>query len=328
MAKGIGKIINLGIAKEAVRGTAEASASFWLRKISAEFNEKKDFAQQDQSIGVIEDAVGADIVKALAQGSYAIPLTDKTIGLILLSALGSVATTANSPEAGVNTHDFSVGQNAQHPSLTIFVDDPLGGQDYKHALGAIEGLELKYERGKYIEASVNIRSKKGAIATLTSSYAAENFFRSQDLTFKLAANLAGLAGASATQIKSLTLKIEKNLEDDDVLGSIDPVDFLNKQFAITGNVEAVWQNESDFKTAFLAGTAKAMRIDLKNTDATIGTITNPQLQIDLAKVIFQELTRPLNNGDVVMQTLSFKGYYSLSDAKAVTAKLINTQASY
>lgn len=328
MAKGIARKINLGLAKEATRGTAEAAATFWLRKVTAQLDEKKEFAQQEQSIGVIEDAIGADIVKAFAQGNVVVPITDKTIGLILLNAIGKVTTTANTPEVGVHTHDFTVEQNSQHPSLTLFLEDVLAAQDYTHALGMIESLELRYERGKHIEATINVRAKKGATATLTSSYSAENFFRSQDLTFKLAANLAGLGAAAATKVKSLTLRIEKNLEDDDVLGDVAPADFLNKQFVITGNVEAIWENESDFKTAFQAGTAKAMRIDLKNTDVTIGTTTNPQLQIDLAKVIFQELTRPLNNPDIVIQTLAFKGYYSLTDSKAITAKLINTQASY
>jgi uncharacterized protein YjfI (DUF2170 family) len=328
MAKGIGRKINLGIAKEATRGTAEANATFWLQKITAALEEKKEFAQQEQSIGVIEDAIGADIVKAFAQGEFTIPVSDKTIGLILLATLGSVSTQANTPETGVNTHTFSVAQNAQHPSLTLFIDDTLSGQDYKHALGMIESLELKYERGKYIEATVNVRAKKGTTAVLTSSFTAENLFRSKDVTFKLASDLSGLDAASATQIKSLSLKIDKNLEDDDVLGSVDPVDFLNKHFVITGNFEAIWNSEAEFKTQFLAGAAKAMRIDLKNTDVTIGTSTNPQLQIDLAKVIFQELTRPFNNNDIVMQTLAFKGYYSLSDAKAIEAKLINTQSSY
>jgi len=328
MSKGIGRLINLGIAKEAARGTAESTASFWFQKLDADFNEKKTFARKEQSLGVIEAASGADIVKAIAEGAISIPLTDKTIGLILLSALGSVSTQANTPEASVHTHTFSVAQNAQHPSLTYFIEDVLSGQDYKHALGMIQTLEIKYERGKFVEGAVTIRTKKGATATLTSSFTAENFFRSNDFTFKLAANLAGLDAASAIQIKSLNLKIDKDLEDDDVLGSVDPVDILNKEFSVTGNLEAVFQNESDFKTQFLAGTAKAMRIDLQNNDVTIGSSTKPRLKIDLASVIFSELTRALKNGDTVMQTLTFEGYYSLSDAKAITAVLINTQSSY
>jgi hypothetical protein len=124
------------------------------------------------------------------------------------------------------------------------------------------------------------------------------------------------------------LKIEQNIEDDDVLGSVAPGDFLNKQFTITGTLEALWQNETDYKQAALATTAKAMRIDLKNTDVTIGTSANPEIRIDLAKVIFKEITRPVKTNDLVRQTLSFKAVYSITDTLMVSALVTNLVTSY
>ena len=328
MSAGIGRKINLGIAKETTRGTAESSATFWLQKTNAQFDERREFADQVQSLGVIEDAVGTDVVKAFAQGNITMPITDRSIGLVLLSALGAVSTAANTPEAGVQTHTFTLGQSAEHQSLTYFLEDVLAGQDYTHALGVIESLELTYERGRHIEVTLNVRSKKGETATLTSSFSVENLFRSQDFELKLASNLSGLGAAGATVVKRLSLSIEKNLEDDDVLGSNEPNNYHNKEFAISGEVEALWESEAAFKTQYLAGTTKAMRVDLVNSDVTISSSTNPQLTVDLAKVAFKELTRPFNNGDIVMQTLGFKAFYSVSDAKMVEARLVNTEVSY
>lgn len=328
MAKGIGKIVNVGIAKESTRGTAPGSATFWLQKSEADFVEKRELADRDMSVGVIEDVVGADVVKQYAEGSIGMPMTDKSVGLLLFSALGSLSTAANSPESGTHTHTITVGQSAQHQSLAVYLDDALGAQDYTYALGVVTSLELDYQRGKYVTIKANLKSKKGATGTHTPSFTAENLFRPHDLTFKLATNLAGLAGASAMSIKSLNLKMDNNTEDDDVLGSAEPADFLNKQFSIEGSFEAIWQNTTDFYAQFLAGTAKAMRIQLENLDVTIGTTTHPKLTIDLAAVYFKELTRAFNVGDVVMQTIGFKATYSLSDAKAVTIALINGTASY
>jgi hypothetical protein len=156
---------------------------------------------------------------------------------------------------------------------------------------------------------------------------AENRFLPQHLTFKLSSNLAGLGAASPVIIKSLKLKISKNVEDDDVLGSVAPNDFLNKEFMIEGELEALWNDEA-FKTLALAATPQAIRLDLKNTDATIGTAANPQIRIDLAKVVFKEITRPLKINDLVKQTLSFRAHYSASDTKMITILATNLQTSY
>jgi hypothetical protein len=189
-------------------------------------------------------------------------------------------------------------------------------------------LELKYEVGKFIEYTAEFKAKKGATATLTPATTTENKFLPKHVVFKLASALSGLTAASATLIKSLSLKVEKNLEDDDVLSSSTPADYLAKQFVITGQLEATWQNESDFKTAALAGTNKAMRIDLINTDVVIGTAANPSLRIDLAKCTFTELARKIELNGIVTQSVSFKAHYSASDSKMVTILATNNVASY
>lgn len=326
MSKGIGRLFQVGIAKEGTRGTAESAATFWLPFSEASIDEKREFVNDEQAFGVIEDSIGATLIKKFAEGSIKSHIGDKSFGLILFAALGAKA--VSGPTDSAYTHTITVGQSAQHPALTMFLDDPLGAQDYKHPLGMIDTLEINYELGKILEWNGTFRSKKGETATLTPSATSENKFTHKHVTFKVASNLAGLAAASALKIKSASIKVTKNLEDDDVLGSDEPEDFLNKQFTIEGTIEAMWQNESDFKTAFLAGTTKALRLQLINTDVTIGSSTNPSITIDLAKVSFTELTRPITANELVKQTLSFKAHYSSSDSKMVTCALVNTQASY
>ena len=328
MAKGIAKQISLGIARETTRGTSPGSATFWLPWMEFNLDEKKDFVEDVASIGMIEDAQNAAIAKATAEGSLKGLVSDKTFPLLLYSILGTLNTAANTPESGVSTHTVTVAQNAQHPTLSYYLDDPVTPQDYTFPNGVLTSLELKYERGSYIQFSAGLKAKKGATATFTPTSNTENRFIHKHVTFKLAANLAGLAGASAMNIMSLSLKIDPHIEEDLALGSVDPVDFLNKELSIEGTLEAVWNTEADYKTQFLAGTTKAMRIDLKNTDVTIGTTTNPQITIDLAKVTFKELGKAYKAGDVITQALSFKAYYSTPDAKMVTVAAVNTQASY
>ena len=329
MSKGIGRLIQFGIAKETVRGTPEATATYWIPFSELDLNEKFTLINDEQSRGIIEDAVGQSKVKEWSEGSVKAPIGDKHFALLLNAVLGTLSTGANADASGtVKDHTITVAQSSQHQALSLFIDDPLAAQDYKHGNGAITSLEIAYELNKFLEYTLNLKSKKGLTATLTPSATTENRFLPQHVSFKLAANYAGLAAASTMNIRSLTLKVEQNIEDDDVLGSVAPGDFLNKQFMITGTLEALWQNETDYKQAALATTAKAMRIDLKNTDVTIGTAANPEIRIDLAKVIFKEITRPVKTNDLVRQTLSFKAVYSITDTLMVSALVTNLVTSY
>lgn len=329
MSKGIGRILQVGIAKETTRGTAPAAADLYIPFSDVSFDDKWENALDEQSKGIIEDSNGQSRVKNDAEGKLTAPIEDQSFPLIIYSALGSYTKSTNSDvSAAVVNHTFTVGQSAQHQSLAYYIDDPLSGADYKFANGAIDSLEINYEMKKFLEFTINVKSKAGASATLTPSSTAQNRFLPQHLTFKVASTYATLSTGTTVSLKNLKIKVAKNVESDDVLGSAAPADFLNKQFIIEGTIEALWQNESDFKTAALAGTAKAVRIDLVNTDVTIGTAANPQFRIDLAKVIFTELTRPLVLNDLVKQTLKFNAHYSTTDSLMVSMLAVNTKVTY
>jgi len=323
MSKFIGATVDVGVAKEAVRGTAEAAASYWLPKISLSIDDTIEQAVDENSVGVIEDATDAKLVYKFAEGEIEAKIGDKSFGLILLSALGSVS--SSGPTDSAYTHTFSVLQSAQHPSLTLFVED--GNQDYKHALGMVTGLEISAEVGKIITHKTNFRAKVGATATLTPSYSAENMFLAQHIVFKTASTQAGLGAASAITIRSVNFKINKNVEDDKNLGSTEPTDILNKQFAIEGSLELVF-DVNTMKTEMLADTVKAMRIDMINSDVLIGATSTPQLTFDFHAVKFSNFTRNYGNGDIVTATVDFKAFYKLADAKMVTCVLKNAVASY
>jgi hypothetical protein len=329
MPKSIGRVAQFGLAKETVRGTPETAATFWLPNSDLKLEEKQGRIMNEQSLGLIEDSYDELIATQWAEAEVKGPVTDKAFGLLLYNMLGGLVTTTNADASTtVKDHTFSVAQNAQHQALSLFLDDPAAGQDYKHALGMISSLGIEYQMGEYVTFNAKLKAKKGATATLTPATNNENRFTHKHVVFKIASNLAGLTAASPVIIKSFKLDISTDLEDDFVLGSVDPADFLNKGFSVSGTLEAFWQNETDYKTAYLANTNKALRIDIANTDVVIGTAANPTLRIDLAKVFFEELTKPYSLNDVVKQTLKFKAVYSISDSSMISAKLTNLQASY
>lgn len=326
MGKIIGRRISLGIAKEATRGTAETAATFYFPLLSKSYDEQIEQAVDESSIAVIEDSIGAKIVKKFAKGDFEGNIGDKSFGLLLYSLLGTVSSALKGGESVVYEHTYSIEQSAQHKSLTMFVDDP-AVQDYKYPLGMVESIEINAEKGKFVTFKIGVRSKKGATATLTPSFTAENNFLAQHAVFKIATNLAGLDAASPVSIKKINLKFTPKLEDDDVLGSVEPNDINNTEFSVEGSAELTFE-DATFITALTGDTAKAMRLDLTNSDVTIGTSSNPRLKIDLASVKFSEVARKMDNKDIVTQAVKFKAFYSITDSKLLTIVLTNLQTDY
>lgn len=324
MSKFIGRTADIGIAKEAVRGTAETAATYWLPKLSMSYDDTIEQVVDESSIGVIEDSVNAVVVGKAGEGEIEGNIYDESFGLLLLSALGSVSTSSPA-ETSVYTHTFTIAQSVQHQALTVFLDD--GNQDYKYALAMLSQLDLDISLGQFSKFSAQFRSNIGATATLTPSYSVENHFLPQHGSVKIASVIGGLGAATALDVRSVKLSINKNLEDDWKLGSINQADINNKQISIEGSVELVFNNET-FKTQMLADTAQAMRIRLTNTNVTIGSTLNPQITIDLAKVKFSNFKRSYGNNDIVTATVAFKAFYDTTTSSMISVELKNEAVSY
>jgi hypothetical protein len=394
-SKGIGRLVQVGVAKESTRGTAQSSASYWNPWTDLTLDEKKEFATDSQAYGIVEDNINLTQTKKWAQGSLAGNVADQTIGLILYSLFGGYAVATHSGESVVYDHTFTIGESAQHQSLTFFLHDPLAAQDYSYANGVVEKLELNVVLKQFVNFTATLKALSGAAqSSFTPSTTTENRLVPQYLAAKFALDYAGLLGTktatgtcsttihvtslsintsalrvgmtvtgtnipagatiakivsgtafdlsvastgSATSytfgpaviaLKSAKVTINANVEDQDVLGNLNPADFLNKEFSVEGTLEAIWQNETDFKTQFMGPTPLAIRLDIKNTDVTLGSSTNPEIYIDMPKCTVLELGRPFKVKDLVYQTIKFKGSYSVSDTLLAKAILTNGVSTY
>lgn len=311
--------------------------------------------------------------------------------MILYSIFGGYGVSGSGPYV----HTFSVGESAQHQSLTFLLHDPLAAQDYSYANGVVEKLEISMELKKFLTYNASILALSGSTETSFSpSTTSENRFVPQYLSVGFAPSLAGLqgtltatgtasstihvtslsintnllrvgmtvsgtnvpagativkivsstaydlsaatTGAIGTQtfgpavvaLKSAKVTISSNVESQDVLGSVSPADFLNKEFSIDGMFECIWQNETDAKTAFMGPTPMFMSLIATNTDVTIDSSHHPTLNITLAKCTFQELGRPFKTKDLTYQSVKFKASYSVSDTLLGEVILTNDVTTY
>lgn len=320
MTKAIGRKINVGVGKETVRGTAVAP---WLRipKASLDFENKAEKIMDWSAIGVIEDSFDGKIIKQRAEWSLECNLYVNSIWYLLLNLFGACSTSGVNPY----THEFTVAESNQHNSLTIGLADDT--QDRQFALAMIDKFELSAKVWEFVTIKSDFKAKKSADWSLTPSYSTDYVLLGKNVKFKIASDLAWLAWASYISVKSITLTVSKNLEEDTILWSTEPADFCNTMFSVEWNVELLRENET-YKDMYEAETKKALRIEIEDTTTTIGTLTYPKLTIDLASVLFTEYAKKQENDTLVQQALTFKALYSMTDSKMILATLINTKSTY
>lgn len=325
MSKIIGRLNNLGIGKESVRGTA-VSAAIWVPQLELSYDDRVKTVVNEASVGRLEGSDSELVTGKYGEVTMKSKVKDKSIGYILYSLFGGISSAAKSaPNTAVYDHTFSVGQTTQHQSLTLALKGP--NDDVAMPNAVIDSLKLTAEVGNYLMYEAHALGKASASASNTASYTAENDFIAKHITFKKATTQAGLAGASATVIRGFELEIKANAVLEEVLGNVAPNDVLNQSFSISGSVTLV-HDGATFHDLMTGGTYNAFRFDVQNTDVTIGTSSNPGLQIDLHRCIISNYERKMTVNELVEETFDFKAHYSLTDSKMVTAILTNLQTSY
>ena len=322
MTKFIGRRIKVGIGKEAVRGVGVVP-SYWLNCLSFGFDDKVNRIKSEGGYGGIWGGDKAFTTNKYAEGDVEAEMGDKSFGLILLAALGEVSSAVFS---GANKHTYSLQNDNQHDSLSITTEDPIG--DLIFELSMINSLVIDITPEDLVKYTVNFMSKASQSSSIAATYSAENKFLGRHLTFKVGNTTADLTAASKICLTKLTLTIEKNAEFHNCLGSIQPADIINKMFSIKGELELAYEDRT-WKDYMINATNKAIRIDLVNTDVTIGT-TNPSFRIDLSKVYFEEWDKDAPNDDMATQKINFEGMYDLGGNGNVIndCYVINEDATY
>lgn len=335
--RGIGKQIQIGISKESTRGTANTTGTvYWLAVSDYSLDERYTNAVDQEVYGVIEDSVSETRVKNWTEGSLPLPIADKSFGLMLLSLFGTDSPLQRPADLTVYDHRFSVAQTVQHQSLTVLVHDPIPAiagtaSDYSVANSVVSKMDIEYQLGAFIKTTVGIKGLKGvkpSTGNFSVTQTAENRFVPQYVSFRIGNNPAAASATTAIALRSLKLSFDPNTEDDDVIGSTSPRDFLNKEFKCEGEFEAIWKDQGEFQVAALANNTQSLVISMANTDVTIGTAANPTVSFLFPDVSLTEFSKPIRIRDVVYQNVKFKAHYNLNLGYMVKATVTNVVAAY
>ena len=327
MAKFTGRRVSVGIAKEATHGGAAVAAQYWIPRTAITFDDRVRKALVAGSYGNISDApMTAYVVHKYGEGNLEGEININSFGLLLLAVLGTEVASAGSPEVGVNTHNYTLLNTNQHPSLTIHVSDPIGNVQFRLAM--INSLTIEVTPGEIVRYTANFVSRGSGVSSETVTWVTDTRFTSPNLTFKVGTNKDTVLVGTAIKLRSLTLEIAKNVEQLEVLGSFGPEDILNKGLRISGSLELTYEDRT-WRDYMLNGTARAMWIKLESTK-NISANYKAKLEFVFPKIHFDAWESLRGLDDISSQTINFEVMLDISTDPArlwSTCQIYNTAAS-
>lgn len=310
----------IGIGREASWGT-QSIIKDNIPGITFSIDIQKETIRNEQAYGRIEQLKSSRIGKLQAQYTIEGVVDSNLIGHLLYPALGTLATTVDTPATGANTHAFSVANDNTHKSVSFFFDDDI--QDMV-ALGCVlVSYSQKVIAGEWVSFTAVFAGKAPTPATETATFTDNHLFSSDQCSVRFTTVGGSFTGASLP-LTSFDFEIQKNTEATFAINSTAPNTINNKQLTITGNLSLLFENTT-YYTLFTAHTLQAMEIVLSG-----GTIPTTAIAYSLT-IVFPQVhiagwDNNAGNDDLVQQNLSFEAEYNTTGG-IITASLVNNAAN-
>lgn len=321
-----GEDINIGIARETVRGTPETPSQWIPGRTPTGVHLVVDKVPIKETRGGGMSSQGNVMVQKRSEGDLEFNVRNNSIGMLLLSLLGSVSTSAN---GSAYDHTFSIlTGNPQHPTLTLGLSQ-LGQQDYEYKKCICTALELRTPIDDLVNATAEFMGVDEAThADYSPAFAdTDHYFRHYDVTIKMAADVAGLGAASAMAVKEFSLSLANNGRVNQNIGSLNPADVFGLMHEITGSIAVDYDGEANH-AIYAAEAYKAMEITLERSDIDLDTGIHPKIVITLPKISYSNLTpdRPID--DIATEGIEFMAHYDEDEAKGIEIVVTNSIANY
>lgn len=321
-----GEDINIGIARETVRGTPESPSTFIPGRTPTGIREVVEKTPIRETRGTGMASQGSVLVQTRSEGDLEFNVRNGSLGFLLLSLLGKVTTSANGT---AYDHLFEIlTGNPQNPTLTLALSQ-LGMQDYEYKKAICTALEIRTPVDDLVNATATFMGVGEAThADYTVAFPSDDYyFRHYDVVIKIATNVAGLGAATAMGVKEFSLSLANNGRVNQNIGELTPSDILALMVEVGGKLKMDYQDET-MHDMFIAGTYKAMSITLTRSDVTIATSVNPKVVFVLPKVSLENLNpdRPID--DIAGLDIDFTAHHDETTGYGIQATLTNNTANY
>ena len=267
---------------------------------------------------------GAVLKKIVTIGSTTYYFFDKATTW----SVGNGTWTMTATAVSINAHFFEVKQDNEHPSFTLYDDDPVAWSYAPYCM--INTFEISCEVADYVKFTADFMWKQmqPITTTVTPAYATENEFTASMAWVRFANDESGLDSATEQCMQNFRISINKNLADIQCFGDTDIADIFNQNFTIEWDFEAVYESTT-LRDYVLNSQKKAVRFYAINSNATaLATGIYPSIYVDLMKAGFTEWTKADSNDEIIKQTVGFTGQYSTDDATSIEILLLNSNSTW
>lgn len=311
------------IKKEAVRGTAEASAASG-RSLpllpSAEMSLNPNLIANPKIYGDPQERKAAGGVRDWSGTFELQPSADK-LGEFFMSLLGAVAT--DQPDAGgaplVFRHRFTPADNSgQHPMYTVFGDRQ--AEQKKYGGTAVGQMAFTVPVDGRIACSADLMAKSEAAgAVLTPDFSADL----EDLIFSDCT--VEVAGVASSLVRQAAVTLNGNAVRRRVLAaSRDAADIVHGPLMIGGSFLLYYEDGTE-RTKFVGDTTSSLTIKAEGQVLQAAQKASLILEMPLIKYS----AGPVEEVDgILVQNFSFGAYRDPTAGYSVRATLINKETGY
>lgn len=322
----LGRQVEVGVAVESARGTAESTPARWMRKVTATFVHKVTKAKDDAVRGRLEESEGARVTQKWYAGDLTGILHADMLGYFLYSIYGAVSSALVSGSSMAYDHTFTLEQSATHPTLTVFAKD--GSVAQAAFGGALVGkLELSATVDDYLRFTASVEGCTENSDSSSPSYATEFDFIGRDVSVKIASTEAGLAGATALKVKNATVRWDVGSIRNHVFGSYNPDAMYNSKMAIEVELTRDFV-DTTLRDLYTGDTATYMQITITGDADMDGDGSNPTVTLVLNKAQVMEWDRTSGADELVGETVKISGFFNATDAAQSSVVLRNLTEAY
>ena len=294
-----GRKVAIGLAPESTRGTKAAPVLYYMHT-SFKPQNKVEYKESGGMVGTLAKNHKKSIISEMAELPIKWNVGIESIGYFLLAMLGSV-TSAETTGTGAYKHTFNFLNDNISPTFTVSENN--GVESLAYPLASIEKLAFDFKQDDFIKLDSTWKSRKAEDTALTVSYTDEQEFTGREVSVYFADTLAGLDGATAICVESGSMELVKEVEQVFCLGGLWPKDVITKNIDFQSSL-TIRHKDKVFTQYNEDSTHKAMRIRIKDSNTTIGVSDNPTIDIDVAKVTFDDVVKEWEGDDIARQNIT------------------------
>jgi len=196
MADSLERLRAIGIARQATRGTGDATANYWMRKLSFSPGRQSEHAHDVAGIGNTAMTSGSNVTRRWAEPALSAYLDINAYGLLEYANSDTYAVATVGGESAVYDHTYKAGTSTYANNLlTINSEDPvIGDVDFIDAL--INNMTMNFATNARVTADVDLVSVYPASGTSTSSIATPQYFYGRQVTVEMANTVSAFSSST------------------------------------------------------------------------------------------------------------------------------------